>query len=393
MDKQTIIADEARYMMQTYRRADVVLARGEGVHLYDSDGRRYLDFMSGIAVAALGHADPAVTAAVAEQAATLTHVSNLFYTAPQVGLARRLVTHSFADRVFLTNSGAEAIEGALKFARKWARERGVGKHEIVAFGGSFHGRTMGALSITYKAAYRDPFAPLLPGVCFAPFNDLDAARAMISDDTCAVVVEPVQGEGGIHAATPEFLRGLRALCDRHGALLIFDEIQCGLGRTGRLWAHEAHGTPVVPDIMTLAKPLANGLPIGAILLTEEVAAAVGYGEHGSTFAGGPVVCRAAEVVFDRVSDPAFLAAVAENGQRLRQALLALNSPRVVEVRGVGLLVGVELDVPAAPIIAAAREKGLLIINAGENVLRIAPPLIVTGENVDEAVAILGECLS
>jgi predicted acetylornithine/succinylornithine family transaminase len=393
MDKQTIIADEARYMMQTYRRADVVLARGEGVHLYDSDGRRYLDFMSGIAVAALGHADPAVTAAVAEQAATLTHVSNLFYTAPQVGLARRLVTHSFADRVFLTNSGAEAIEGALKFARKWARERGVGKHEIVAFGGSFHGRTMGALSITYKAAYRDPFAPLLPGVCFAPFNDLDAARAMISDDTCAVVVEPVQGEGGIHAATPEFLRGLRALCDRHGALLIFDEIQCGLGRTGRLWAHEAHGTPVVPDIMTLAKPLANGLPIGAILLTEEVAAAVGYGEHGSTFAGGPVVCRAAEVVFDRVSDPAFLAAVAENGQRLRQALLALNSPRVVEVRGVGLLVGVELDGLAAPIIAAAREKGLLIINAGENVLRIAPPLIVSGEHVDAAMAILGECLA
>jgi predicted acetylornithine/succinylornithine family transaminase len=349
--------------------------------------------MSGIAVAALGHADPAVTAAVAEQAATLTHVSNLFYTAPQVGLARRLVTHSFADRVFLTNSGAEAIEGALKFARKWARERGVGKHEIVAFGGSFHGRTMGALSITYKAAYRDPFAPLLPGVCFAPFNDLDAARAMISDDTCAVVVEPVQGEGGIHAATPEFLRGLRALCDRHAALLIFDEIQCGLGRTGRLWAHEAHGTPVVPDIMTLAKPLANGLPIGAILLTEEVAAAVGYGEHGSTFAGGPVVCRAAEVVFDRVSDPAFLAAVAENGERLRQGLRELNSPRVVEVRGVGLLVGVELDGPAAPIIAAAREKGLLIINAGENVLRIAPPLIVSGEHVDAAVAILGECLA
>ena len=393
MNKQDIIQDEAHYLMQTYKRADIVLERGEGVYLYDSDGRRYLDFMAGIAVAALGHADPAVTAAVAEQAATLTHVSNLFYTAPQVGLARRLVTYSFADRVFLTNSGAEAIEGALKFARKWARERGVGKHEIVAFGGSFHGRTMGALSITYKAAYRDPFAPLLPGVCFAPFNDLDAARAMISDDTCAVVVEPVQGEGGIHAATPEFLRGLRALCDRHGALLIFDEIQCGLGRTGRLWAHEAHGTPVVPDIMTLAKPLANGLPIGAILLTEEVAAAVGYGEHGSTFAGGPVVCRAAEVVFDRVSDPAFLAAVAENGQRLRQALLALNSPRVVEVRGVGLLVGVELDVPAAPIIAAAREKGLLIINAGENVLRIAPPLIVSGEHVDAAVAILGECLA
>ena len=318
-------------------------------------------------------------------------IRDRFYTAPQVGLARRLVTHSFADRVFLTNSGAEAIEGALKFARKWARERGVGKHEIVAFGGSFHGRTMGALSITYKAAYRDPFAPLLPGVCFAPFNDLDAARAMISDDTCAVVVEPVQGEGGIHTATPEFLRGLRELCNQHEARLIFDEIQCGLGRTGRLWAHEAHG--ITPDIMTLAKPLANGLPIGAILLTEEVAAAVGYGEHGSTFAGGPVVCRAAEVVFDRISNPAFLAAVAENGERLQRGLRDLNSPCVVEVRGAGLLVGVELDGPAAPVIAAARARGLLVINAGETILRIAPPLIVTREHVDEAVAILGECLS
>ena len=394
MNKQDIIQDEAHYLMQTYKRADIVLERGEGVYLYDSDGRRYLDFTSGIAVAALGHSDPDVAAAVADQARTLTHVSNLYYTAPQVELAKRLVDHSFADRVFFTNSGTEAIEGALKFARKRARKQfGEGKHEIVAFTGGFHGRTMGALSITYKSIYREPFAPLVPGVHFAAFNDLAAARDLIGPATCAVVVEPVQGEGGIHAATPEFLRGLRELCDRHAALLIFDEIQCGLGRTGRLWAHEAHGTPVVPDIMTLAKPLANGLPIGAILLTEEVAAAVGYGEHGSTFAGGPVVCRAAEVVFDRVSDPAFLAAVAENGQRLRQALLALNSPRVVEVRGVGLLVGVELDVPAAPIIAAAREKGLLIINAGENVLRIAPPLIVSGEHVDAAVAILGECLA
>ena len=391
MDTQSIITDESQYLMQTYRRADIVLARGDGVYLFDTDGRRYLDFMSGIAVAALGHADPDVTAAVAQQAATLTHVSNLFYTIPQVGLARRLVTHSFADRVFFTNSGAEAIEGALKFARKWARGRGQGKHEIVAFSGSFHGRTMGALSVTYKAAYREPFAPLVPGVCFAPFNDLAAAAALISDATCAVVVEPVQGEGGIHAATPAFLRGLRALCDQHGALLIFDEIQCGLGRTGRLWAHEAAG--VTPDIMTLAKPLANGLPIGAILLTEDVAAAVGPGEHGSTFAGGPVVCRAGEVVFDRVSDPAFLAAVAANGQYLREQLRALASPLVVEVRGAGLLVGVELKTAVAPILAAARQRGLLVINAGDNTLRIAPPLIVTRDHIDAAVAILGECLA
>ncbi|MBX7254143.1 MAG: aspartate aminotransferase family protein [Candidatus Promineofilum sp.] len=391
MDTQSIITDESQYLMQTYRRADIVLARGDGVYLFDTDGRRYLDFMSGIAVAALGHADPDVTAAVAQQAATLTHVSNLFHTIPQVGLARRLATHSFADRVFFTNSGAEAIEGALKFARKWARGRGPGKHEIVAFSGSFHGRTMGALSVTYKAAYREPFAPLVPGVCFAPFNDLDAAAAVISDATCAVLVEPVQGEGGIHAATPAFLRGLRALCDQHGALLIFDEIQCGLGRTGRLWAHEAAG--VTPDIMTLAKPLANGLPIGAILLTENVAAAVGPGEHGSTFAGGPVVCRAGEVVFDRVSDPAFLAAVAANGEYLRERLRALASPLVVEVRGAGLLVGVELKTAVAPILAAARQRGLLVINAGDNTLRIAPPLIVTRDHIDAAVAILGECLA
>ena len=391
MDKNDIIADEARYVMQTYRRADVVLERGEGVYLFDTDGKRYLDFMSGIAVAALGHADPAVTAAVAEQAATLTHVSNLYHTIPGVGLARRLVTHSFADRVFFTNSGAEANEGALKFARKWARAYGgEGKHEIVAFSGSFHGRTMGALSVTYKAVYREPFAPLVPGVCFAPFNDLDAARALISDATCAVMVEPVQGEGGIHAATPEFLRGLRALCDRHGALLIFDEIQCGLGRTGHLWAHEVY--QVTPDIMTLAKPLANGLPIGAILLTEDVAAAIGPGEHGSTFAGGPLVTRAAQVVFDRVSDPAFLAAVAENGDYLRARLHELDSPLVVEVRGMGLLVGVELNTAVAPVVAAAREKGLLIINAGETILRIAPPLIVTRDHIDDAVAILEACL-
>ena len=392
MDKQTIIDDEARYVMQTYKRADIVLERGEGVYLYDNDGRRYLDFMSGIAVTALGHSDPDVAAAVADQARTLTHVSNLYYTAPQVELAKRLVTHSFADRVFFTNSGAEAIEGALKFARRRARQRAdEGKHEIVAFSHSFHGRTLGALSITYKSIYRDPFAPLLPGACFAPFNDLAAARAVIGPATGAVVVEPVQGEGGINAATPEFLRGLRALCDEFGATLIFDEIQCGLGRTGTLWAYEASG--VTPDIMTLAKPLANGLPIGAILMTEDVAASVGYGEHGSTFAGGPLICRAANVVFDRIAQPAFLAAVAANGAYLRQQLSDLDSPHVREVRGAGLLVGVDLDIPAAGVIAAARAHGLLVINAGETTLRIAPPLIVTPAHIDAAVAILRDCLA
>jgi predicted acetylornithine/succinylornithine family transaminase len=392
MNTNDIIQNEAQYVMQTYRRADIVLARGEGVYLYDTDGRRYLDFMAGIAVAALGHSDPDVAAAVADQARTLTHVSNLYYTIPQVELAKRLVTNSFADRVFFTNSGAEAVEGALKFARRWAQaNHGEGKHEIVAFSGSFHGRTMGALSVTYKSIYREPFAPLVPGVRFAPFNHLSAAGHVIGPATCAVIVEPVQGEGGVHPAAPEFLRGLRDLCDEHDALLIFDEVQCGLGRTGHLWAHEAYD--LYPDVMTLAKPLANGLPIGAILATEGVAAAVGYGEHGSTFAGGPLVCRAAGVVFDRVARPEFLADVADHGEYLCRRVRELGSPHVQDVRGAGLLVGVDVDVPAAEVIAAARARGLLIINAGETTLRLAPPLIVTQSHIDEAVAILGECLT
>lgn len=391
MNTNQIIQEESQYIMQTYRRADIVLARGEGVYLYDTEGRRYLDFMSGIAVTALGHSDPQVAATIAEAATTLTHVSNLYYTIPQVELAKRLVTHSFADRVFFANSGTESVEGALKFARKRALvQHGEGKSGIVAFKSGFHGRTMGALSTTYKAIYREPFGPLLDGVSFAPFNDLEAARALIGPDTGAVIVEPVQGEGGINAATSEFLRGLRELCDEHGATLIFDEIQCGLGRTGRLWAHEAFG--VTPDIMTLAKPLANGLPIGAILLTEEVASTVGYGEHGTTFGGGPLVCSVANVVFDRVAQPEFLAAVTANGEYLRQQLRKLGSPHVLEVRGAGLMVGVDLDIPAAQVMAAARSAGLLVINAGETTLRIAPPLIITKEQIDEGVAVLAKCL-
>lgn len=389
MNRENVIEDERRYLVQTYRRPEIVLERGAGAYLYDSDGNEYLDFTSGIAVAALGHSDPEWAAAVAEQAMRLTHVSNLYYTEPQVSLARRLVTHSFADRVFFANSGTEANEGALKFARKLARANGrPDKTNIVAFSGSFHGRTMGAVSLTYKPQYREPFAPLLPGVAFAAFNDIAAARELITDQTCAVFVEPVQGEGGVRPATAEFLVALREACDAHDALLVFDEVQCGLGRTGHLWAHELTGT--TPDIMTLAKPLANGLPIGAILVTERVAAVLQPGDHGSTFAGGPLVCRAAEVVFDRVSQPAFLHQVAENGRRLMGLLSDLPSGHIVDVRGAGLLVGLELDTPVVPVIAAARARGLLIINAGENVIRLAPLLIVNADQIDTAVAIIGQ---
>ncbi len=397
MDAKEIIAGEAKYLVGTYIRPEVVFSRGQGAYLFDHEGRRYLDFAAGIAVNALGHADPGWVQAVSEQAASLTHVSNLYHTAPHVELARRLVENSFADRVFFCNSGSEANETAYKFARKYARisqgaENGsiFTKSKIVAFSASFHGRTMGALSTTYKRNYRAPFGPLVPGVTFADFNDLASAEAAIDDDVCAVVVEPVQGEGGVNPAEATFLQGLRELCDHHQALLVFDEVQCGLGRTGFLWAHQRYG--VLPDIMTLAKPLAGGLPIGASLVTEDVAQAIVPGDHGSTFAAGPLVCRAAQVVFDRVSQPAFLNAVREKGQYLRDLLTDLPTDKVRAVRGAGLLVGVQMDQPVAPIVTAARGRGLLIINAGEDVLRLCPPLIVSREQIETAVSILGECL-
>jgi len=391
-----IIKAEAENIVQTYVRPDVVFTHGQGMYLFDAVGKRYLDFAAGIAVSALGHADQAWVAAVSEQAGKLTHVSNLYHTAPAVELAARLVKHSFADKVFFCNSGSEANETALKFARKWARSQGdggsaAGKSKVVAFSGGFHGRTMGALSVTYKEHYRTPFEPLLPGVTFAKFNDLESARAAVTDDTCAVIVEPVQGEGGIHPATPEFLGGIRALCHEKQALLIFDEVQCGLGRTGYLWAHERYG--VTPDIMTLAKPLAGGLPIGAALVTQQVADVMKPGDHGSTFAAGPLVCRAAQVIFDRVSQPAFLQNVRDNAAYLMHRLQTIESDNIVQVRGAGLLLGVELNVPASGVIAAARQKGLIIINAGENVLRMAPPLSVGKEEIDAAVEILNDAVN
>ena len=403
MKAEDVVQAESQYILQTYVRPEMVLDHGEGAYVYDSDGKRYLDFAAGIAVTALGHSDEEWAAAVADQAATLTHVSNLYYTAPQVELARRLVENSFADKVFFCNSGAEANEAALKFARKWAKveigdwrseiasESPISKSKIVAFTGSFHGRSMGALSVTYKEKYRQPFEPLVPGVTFGTFNDLESAGQVIDDNTCAVIVEPIQGEGGVHAATPEFLEEVRRLCDEHKALLIFDEVQCGLGRTGHLWAHQSYG--VTPDIMTLAKPLAGGLPIGATLVTQRVAEAIKPGDHGSTFAAGPLVCRAAQVVFDRVNRPAFLQQVQENGAYLRHRLQTLESEKIVNVRGQGLLVGLELNTGVAPLVAAARERGLLIISAGDNTLRLAPPLIITRAHIDTAVSVIGDWLN
>ncbi len=393
MNAQELIQAEKQYIVQTYIRPEVLFTQGKGAVLTDSEGKEYLDFTSGIAVTALGHSDEAWVTAVAQQAAKLTHVSNLYHTVPHVQLAKKLVESSFADKVYFCNSGAEANEAAIKFARKAMsnEQLAMSKTNVVAFSGGFHGRTVGALSVTHKAKYREPFAPLMPGVTFAEFNNLDSAAAAMDEATCAVIVEPVQGEGGVNPSTPEFLQGLRELCDRYGALLIFDEVQCGLGRTGKLWAHEWYG--VEPDIMTLAKPLAGGLPIGATLVTDEVAAAIKPGDHGSTFAAGPLVTAAANVVFDRVSQPEFLKQVQENGAYLKHRLEMLASEEMTAVRGSGLLIGVEMKGSVKPLIAAAREKGLMVINAGENVLRLAPPLIISREEIDTAVNIIEACLS
>lgn len=381
-----VIALEQKYVLQTYRRPDFVLARGQGVWLYDTDGRAYLDGVAGIAVNALGYGDAQLVAAIKAAAEGLVHVSNLYHSAPQAQLARSLVERSFADRVFFCNSGTEANEAALKFARKYARQKfGEHKTEIVAFTGSFHGRTMGALSVTANEKYRTPFEPLVPGVHFVPFNDLAAAEQAINDEVCAVIVEPVQGEGGVHVAQPEFLAGLRAACDRSHALLIFDEVQCGMGRTGQLWAHQAYD--VVPDLMTLAKPLAGGLPMGAVLLTQAVADVIGPGDHGSTFAAGPFVCQVARQVLERVAQPDFLGAVRAKGQHMAARLqsLASQSGLVREVRGRGLIWGIECTQDVAPIIAAGFRRGILVCNAGPTVLRLVPPLVITPEEIDVLV--------
>lgn len=394
INSQEIIALEKQYVLQTYKRPDLVWERGEGSWLYDAAGRQYLDAGAGIAVTALGHHHEAVIEAIRQGTEGLIHTSNLYHTAPQALLARDLCESSFADRVFFCNSGAEANEGAIKFARKYARAKGhTDKIGLVAFTGSFHGRTMGALAVTATAKYRAPFEPLIGGVTFAEFNNLDSAREAITAQTCAVIIEPVQGEGGVTPAQPEFLAGLRARCDEVGALLIFDEVQCGFGRTGKLWAYENYG--VTPDIMTLAKPLAGGLPMGAVLLTQAVADTLEVGDHGSTFAAGPLVSTVARAVFSQINQPAFLAEVASKGEYLAQKLQALvaESPLLVELRGKGLMWGLVSEIPAAEIVAEARNHGLIILVAGEKVVRLLPPLTISLVELDLLTERLRETLA
>ncbi|HEX6941229.1 MAG TPA: acetylornithine transaminase [Longimicrobiales bacterium] len=381
-------------LLEVYRRVGPVFVGGEGSRLHGDDGRAYLDFTSGIGVNAFGYGDAVVQDAIAGALASgLIHTSNLFRTRPAEELAAELVARSFADAVFFCNSGAEANEAAFKFARRWAGASGGGrKHEVVAVRGSFHGRLFGTLAATDRPAYREPFLPLMPGVRFiAPCDEGAAREAIRAETTAAVIVEPVQGEGGVRPLDGEYLRLLRALADEAGAALIFDEVQCGLGRTGHLFAYQAVG--VEPDLLTLAKPLAGGLPMGAVLLARRVADAIRPGDHATTFGGGPLVSAVALAVVRRLAEPAFLAGVRARGERVRAALEPLaGRGGVVAVRGRGLMWGIELEGPAAPVASAALERGLLVTTAGERVVRLLPPLTITEAELDEGLAVLLEVL-
>jgi predicted acetylornithine/succinylornithine family transaminase len=394
MDTKQLLEWSAAYQTPNYARAPICLVRGDGVRVWDSEGREYLDFGAGIAVASLGHCHPRVTGAIREAAATLLHVSNLYHSAPQIHLARLLCEHAFADRVFFCNSGAEANEAAIKLARKWSRERHASdRFEIITARGAFHGRTLATLTATGNEKYQHGFEPMVPGFKQVPYNDLRAMERAIDSRTAAIMVEPIQGEGGVHVPDDDYLPGLRRLADAAGALLILDEIQTGVGRTGRLWAHEHAG--VAPDIMTLAKALANGVPIGAMLAREEVAAVLGPGTHGSTFGGTPFVTSVALATLTTVLEEKIPERAARMGLYLLDGLRALARRRagVRDVRGRGLLVGVELETPAAPVVEACRRDGLLVLTAGERVLRLAPPLIITEADADRALEVIGAALA
>ena len=383
------VASDAGALLGVYARVGPLFVAGEGSELIAEDGARYLDFVAGIAVNALGYNNPIFREAVTRALDTgLVHVSNLYRTEPGERLAAEL-TKRFAGQVFFCNSGAEANEGAFKFARKWS-----GKTDIVAFSGSFHGRLFASLAATDRPDYRRPFEPLLGGVQIVPLGDEEAAtRAITRERTAAVIIEPVQGEGGVRPVANEFLMFLRKLCDETGAALIFDEVQCGLGRTGTMFAAEQTG--VVPDMYTLAKPLGGGLPMGAVLLNDTIAAALAPGDHATTFGGGPFLASVALDVVSAIADPDFLADVRAKGEWLGGALTALASrrARVREARGRGLMWGLELNEIAAPIVAAARERHLLVLTAGPTVIRIVPPLTVTREELERGVAILDEVLA
>jgi acetylornithine/N-succinyldiaminopimelate aminotransferase len=382
-------------LLPVYRRAPVEIVRGEGVRVFDADGRAYLDFVGGIAVNALGYGDDGLRAAIEEALSSgVLHTSNLYHTAPARALANALAERSFASKVFFCNSGAEANEGAFKFARRWALGTGgPAKHEIIALRGSFHGRLFASLATTDRPSYRAPFRPLAGGFGIVERDLAGLDIALDAETVAGVIVEPVQGEGGVRVLETEFLRALREMTRSRDIALIFDEVQCGLGRTGFLFAYEPHG--VEPDMLTLAKPLAGGLPMGAVLLSEHIAAAVRPGDHATTFGGGPVVASAALHVLERVSDPALLAGVRERGTWLGEELRAIGTRtgKIRAVRGTGYMWGVDVTMPASDVVTAALEEGLLVCVAGEHTVRLLPPLVMTREELAEGLGILERILS
>jgi acetylornithine/N-succinyldiaminopimelate aminotransferase len=390
---EEIIERERRFLLQTYNRYPLVLQRGKGVFLYDLDGKRYLDFVAGLGVNALGHAHPRIVKTIREQAARVIHVSNLYYNEYQGQLAEKLCGLSGLQRAFFSNSGTEAIEGSIKLARLAGhRVGGNAKSRLVALQGSYHGRTFGAMSLTGQDKYRKGFEPLLEDVKFVLQNDIEALRATVDDNTCAIVLEPIFGEGGIYECSVEFLRECRALADQHRAALIFDEIQCGLGRTGTIFAFQTLG--VTPDIVAIAKPIAAGIPLGAFLAKEEFASAISAGQHGTTFGGGPLACRVALEYLAILEEERLLENVAVVGAYLQEQLkaLAARSAAVKEVRGRGFIQGLQLDVPARPIVELALAEGVLFNSTQDTVLRFLPPFLLQAKHVDKGIRVLKKLL-
>ena len=394
MTDQEYIEKAEQNLIHTYNRYQIVLEKGDGVYLYDVNGKKYLDFMAGIAVYALGYNNKAYNDTLKEQIDKLMHTSNLFYSSILGDAAEKLTKASQMDRVFFTNSGTEAIEGAIKLARKYAFLRdGHTNHEIISMDHSFHGRSLGSLSVTGNAHYQEAFKPLIGGVVFAEYNNLESVRSKITDKTCAIIMETVQGEGGIHPATEEFIHGIRKLCDEHDILLICDEIQCGMGRTGTMFAYENYG--IKPDIMTCAKALGCGVPVGAFGATEKVAEAFVPGDHGTTYGGNPFVLAAVSKVFDLFEEQKILENVKEVSAYLEEKLDALKDKYdfIIDRRGKGLMQGLECSIPVGTIIQKGLDNGLILVNAGTNIIRFVPPLTITKSHVDEMITLIEKCFA
>lgn len=394
MTTDELIALANKTLMTTYRRFPIVLVRGEGIKVWDKEGKEYIDFVAGIAVCSLGHSHPRVIKAITEQARKLTHVSNLYYIEPQIEYAKMLVENSFADRVFFCNSGAEANEAAIKLARKYAHENMTGnKYELITMQDSFHGRTLATITATGQTKFQVGFAPLPEGFRYVPFNDVAALEDAITEKTCGIMLEPVQGEGGIKIPEADYLKEVRRLCDERGLLMILDEVQVGMGRTGTLFAYEQSG--IKPDIITLAKAVGNGFPVGVMLATEKVASAFQPGNHASTFGGNPLAMAACIATMETIINDGFLEHVVKMGAYLQAKLRELKEKHsmIKDVRGRGLIVGAELDIEGADIVARCMEKGLLINCTSGNVLRFVPPLIVNESDIDVAVSILDEAMT